>query len=771
MKRSNDIDQVLIDLRSNNPSNLNFCYLNINSVRNKFTDFQEIINGNVNIISIAEIDASFPSAQFTFEGYHSLYRLDVTNRSGGILVYVKSSIPSRCLSCENLCDSIQTVPFEINLRKEKWLVISIYRPPSHGSEYFLNSLTKMIDLFAVTYDNYLIMADFNMEPSDPSLKAFLNSNNLYNLIKSNTCFKGKGSCIDLFLTNRKYSFKCSDSYETGISDHHHMIYTMLKSCFNNTEPKLLNYRDFKHFSQEDFKEDLSEALCDCGNSYDDYDPIFTSKLNKHAPKKKKWIRGNNKPRVNKALRQAIMKRSKLKNKAKNTKDPTDIRNYKKQRNYVVNLNKEAKLEYFSKYESDDNKPFWVRCKPYFTNKHSKADTDIMLSENGELILKNKEIANTFNDHFGSIVDIIKRYKNHPSIKNIKAKFNSVRIFSFQPVSVDDVKTVIRDLKNNKSAGREIPIQILKESEFTFGILTNCINKSSETGCFPDNLKAANITPIFKKDDTLDKANYRPVSILPLISKVYERLIYNQLSEYSESFLSHILCGFRKAYSTQHALFKLFQSWQKELDNGGFVGTILMDLSKAYDCIPHELLIAKLKCYGIGNGSLRLLLDYLTNRKQRMKIGSSFSSWCDINTGVPQGSILGPLLFNIFINDLFFSITKSEYCNFADDNTLYSCNKNLEHAFLNLKYDLRNVLDWFKIAPFNIAPFSLNVNGKIISSSNEVKLLGITIDNQLKFKKHIEELCKKASYKLHALRRIRGYLTVEKARILANLLLN
>ena len=436
---------------------------------------------------------------------------------------------------------------------------------------------------------------------------------------------------------------------------------MLKSCFNNTEPKLSNYRDLKHFSQEDFKEDLSEALCDCGNSYDDFDHTFTSKLNKHAPKKKKWIRGNNKPHVNKALRLTIMKRSKLKNHANKTKDPTDIRNYIVII-YVVNLNKEAKLEYFSKYESDDNKPFWVRCKPYFTSKHSKADTDIMLSENGELILKNKEIANTFNYHFGSIVDnlglnhwddhylsptkgddridnIIKRYKNHPSIKNIKAKFNSVRIFSFQPVSVDDVKTVIRDLKNNKSAGKEIPIHILKESEFTFGIFTNCINKSIETGCFPDSLKAANITPIFKKDDPLDKASYRPVSILPLSSKVYERLIYDQLSEYSESFLSHILCGFRKAHSTQHALFKLFQSWQKELDYGGFVGTILLDLSKAYDCIPHDLLIATLKCYGIGNGSLRLLLDYLTNRKQRTKIGSSFSSWCDINTGVPQGSIL------------------------------------------------------------------------------------------------------------------------------------
>ena len=206
MKKGNAIDQALSGLRRANPDNLNFCYLNINSVRNKFTDFQEIINGNVDVASTAEakIDASFSSAQFVLEGYHSPYRLDISSRSGGIFVYVKSLIPSRRLSCENLCDSIQAVPFEIILRKEKWLVISIYRSPSQNSEYFLNNLTVMIDFFVDTYDNYLIIGDFNIEQSDPSLKAFLNSNNLSNLIKSNTCFKGKGSCIALFLTNGKY---------------------------------------------------------------------------------------------------------------------------------------------------------------------------------------------------------------------------------------------------------------------------------------------------------------------------------------------------------------------------------------------------------------------------------------------------------------------------------------------------------------------------------------------------------------------------------------
>ena len=159
----------------------------------------------------------------------------------------------------------------------------------------------------------------------------------------------------------------------------------------------------------------------------------------------------------------------------------------------------------------------------------------------------------------------------------------------------------------------------------FFALVDCINKSFENGTFPDCLKEANTTPIFKKDDPLDKENYHPVSILPLLSKVFEKLIYQQLPSYIESFLSSILCGFRKAHNTQHALFKLLHSWQKELDEKGFVGTILTDLSNAYDCILHDLLIAKLDCYGLDEIGLSLILDYLSRRKQRTKIGSSYSS--------------------------------------------------------------------------------------------------------------------------------------------------
>ena len=177
--------------------------------------------------------------------------------------------------------------------------------------------------------------------------------------------------------------------------------------------------------------------------------------------------------------------------------------------------------------------------------------------------------------------------------------------------------------------------------------------------------------LFLKHSRTDKKNYRPVSILPNLSKIYERLIHNQLSKFFECNLSELQCGFRKGFSAQDCLIVLIETWKRMLDKGGTCGALLTDLSKAFDCLPHDLLIAKLHAYGLDSKSLRILSSYLTNRKQRVRIGTFYSSWCDILAGVPQGSILGPLLFNIFTSDLFLFIGV-DIANYADDNTLYVC---------------------------------------------------------------------------------------------------
>ena len=143
--------------------------------------------------------------------------------------------------------------------------------------------------------------------------------------------------------------------------------------------------------------------------------------------------------------------------------------------------------------------------------------------------------------------------------------------------------------------------------------------------FPENLKLSDIVPVFKKLDPTDKTNFRPVSVLPLLSKVFEKIMYDQLYEYAETFLNKLLCCFCKSHSTHHALFTLLQKWQKELDSSGIVGTILMDLSKTYDCLPHDFIIAKLGASGLDTNSLRFIFDYLSCRKQRTKMGSTYSN--------------------------------------------------------------------------------------------------------------------------------------------------
>ena len=313
-------------------------------------------------------------------------------------------------------------------------------------------------------------------------------------------------------------------------------------------------------------------------------------------------------------------------------------------------------------------------------------------------------------------------------------------------------------------------------------ITNYINKCISTKSFPDALKVADVIPVFKKEDPNNKANYRPIILLPIISKIFERVLFELIEKFSEKILSPKLCGFRKGHSTQHALLNLLKNWQKTLDKSGVIGTVLMDLSKAYDCLPHDLLIAKLAAYSFEDSATSLISDYLSKRYQRVKVGSVFSSYLEILRGVPQGSILGSILFNIFINDLIFFIQETEVCVFADNTTIYSCSLNYKKAAHKLSNHTHTVLNWLKVNSMVVNPdkfqimflgskidnckITFAIENKQIKCKREVKLLGITIDEKLTFTKHIANICSLANNRLRALTRIRRYLSKEQTKYLS-----
>ena len=280
--------------------------------------------------------------------------------------------------------------------------------------------------------------------------------------------------------------------------------------------------------------------------------------------------------------------------------------------------------------------------------------------------------------------------------------------------------------------------------------------------------------MYKKADPLEKKNHRPVSILTSSSKISEKLLEHQMLDgLLNNVFNDSLSAFRSGHSCQHVLLHLCDQWRQALENKSMVAILLLDLSKAFDCLPHSLIVA----YGVSPSALNLIADYLSNRKQRVKVGGSLSSLSDILKGVPQGSILGPILFNIFMNDIFCAIKDGMLFNYADDNTVLVKGKTKPEILEKIENSSKSLIEWvsqnqMEANPSKFEPMISNETGTTqftiddctINGEPVVKPLGVFLDNKLDFSQQISNICKKACRQLNCLKRLAKYLD-ENSRLL------
>ena len=450
--------------------------------------------------------------------------------------------------------------------------------------------------------------------------------------------------------------------------------------------------------------------------------------------------------------------------------------------------KKVQYQTFIENNKDNPSSIYKIFKEFGAGKCTKRQSIIGSVKVGDTLTEDSTgIANEFNDFFVNVASKLKEpvtNTNHIKLKEFcQTKLPADAKFVIPSLQKEKVLKFLSNIDINKATGIDmIGPRLLKVAvPYIADEITYICNHSITNFVFPNKWKEAKVTPLHKNGPHKEVNNYRPISILPVLSKVLEKHVHESLSDFLHEYnlLHKTQSGFRAQHSCETALVNMIDLWLNAIDNGKIVGVVLIDFKKAFDLVDHQILIDKLKIYGIRDDSLSWFDTYLTNRKQQVTINSCKSDFKSISYGVPQGSILGPLLFLLFINDLPLYTNNVFTDLYADDTTLYDIQDSVEQIENNLQSALNNLNSWCrsngmilnssktkvmvvttnqKRQRLNNDHLDLNFNNESLNIISNDKILGIFVDNNLTWSDHIMHLAKKISSSIWLLSKIKKFLS-------------
>lgn len=779
---------------------LKIAHINVRSLNTGFDVLRNHMhNMDYDIMCLSEtwLNSTLSSALYYITDY-VLIRCDRPTRGGGVAMYIKSSLKFDIINSPFVYADTEVLWVRLKIMNKVFIIGVVYKPPRANSLEFSHFLEDSLSHFTVESDYVICTGDFNVDMLNldntisRAITNTLDALNLKQIINEPTRYAGMSAkLLDVMITQDDI---VESSGVTNLFDNfdHCLIHCTLKLNKPAQISSQVTYRDFKYFNYDSFLADYNSIDWSQLIQIDSIDDKTSFLVNNivnlfdlHAPFKTIKIYKKNMPWITDNIKLMMKLRNSAFSRYKRNRSEANWNYYKQLRNYTTGAIKREKKAYFE----------YRLGKTYICNVWSELRQLDVIPTTKRVIPDYLNDVDEMNNHFSRQYvnnsvpyDVTDYYKNHKFPTNHSP-------FSFELCSCDEVEQILYKIKSKATGTDNLSITMLRVcAPHIIPHLVHIFNSAILAGKFPTQWKHALITPVAKVDSPTNYNDLRPISILPVLSKIFENILHTRVKNYVNKIgiLPIVQSGFRPGHSTSTALSHIVDDILSATDNGKVTVLILLDYSKAFDTINHSLLCTKLKFFNFNDSSIMLLSSYLHGREQCVRLNNKVSSSCPIPSGVPQGSILGPMLFSLYTSDMCRVITTCAYHFYADDTQLYY-SFNPEDVLLSnilINRDLEQLVSISSEHSLSINSrksafmvfgskrnrnqvensINITVNGSTINRSDVAKNLGIFIDNDLRFNEHISSLVKKSFCTLKMLWKERDFLSMELRKLLTNSLI-